>query len=113
MLVANRDLTLDELQATVNEMDQPANQRTDLMTVIESRLFEQNQKMMVPTQQPVQNATRSACWHRSRFGNLGFAYRADFAAETGTAITSAAGGAVQPRYHPQYGNMISTTMATT
>jgi hypothetical protein len=111
MLVANRDLTLDELQATVNEMDQLANQRTDLMTVIESRLFEQKiKKMMVPTQQPVQNANLGSAfgWRIDPVSGTSALHTGlDFAAETGTAITSAAGGVVVTQeYHPQYGNMI-------
>ena len=39
-LVSGRDLTMLELQATLQELDQTAIQRTDLMTVLESRLFE-------------------------------------------------------------------------
>ena len=36
-------VTMEELQATLNQLDQVANQRTDIMTVIESRLFEQKE----------------------------------------------------------------------
>jgi hypothetical protein len=109
--VAGRDLTLEELRATLTEMDYLANQRTDVMTVIESRLFEQRvKKMMLPTQAPVAD------------GNLGsgFGWRIDpitgtsalhtgldFPAEPGTPVYSAAGGVVvAQQYHPQYGNMI-------
>jgi murein DD-endopeptidase MepM/ murein hydrolase activator NlpD len=109
--IAGRDLTLEELRATLAEMDHLANQRTDVMTVIESRLFEQKvKKMMVPTQAPISD------------GNLGsgFGWRIDpitgtsalhtgldFPAEPGTPVLSAAGGVVVTQeYHPQYGNMI-------
>lgn len=111
MLVANRDLSLEELQATVIELDQLANQRTDLLTVIESRLFEQKiKKMMVPTQQPVQNANLGSAfgWRIDPVSGTSALHTGlDFAAETGTPILSAAGGVVVAQeYHPQYGNMV-------
>jgi len=111
MLVANRDLSLEELQATVGELEQLANQRTDLMTVIESRLFEQKiKKMMVPTQQPVQNANLGSAfgWRIDPVSGTSALHTGlDFAAETGTPILSAAGGVVVAQeYHPQYGNMV-------
>ena len=111
VLVANRDLTLEELQATVGELDQLANQRTDLLTVIESRLFEQKiKKMMVPTQQPVHNANLGSAfgWRIDPVSGTSALHTGlDFAAETGTPILSAAGGVVVAQeYHFQYGNMV-------
>jgi len=111
MLVVNRDLSLEELQATVSELDQLANQRTDLMTVIESRLFEQKiRKMMVPTQQPVQNANLGSAfgWRIDPVtGTSALHTGLDFAVERGVPILSAAGGVVVTQeYHPQYGNMV-------
>ncbi len=44
VLVSGRDLTMDELDAALNELDALTGQRTDVMTVIESRLFEQKIK---------------------------------------------------------------------
>ena len=110
-LVSGRDLTLEELQATLNDLDQVANQRTDLMTVIESRLFEQKiKKMMVPTQQPVQSANLGSAfgWRIDPVtGTSALHTGLDFPAETGTSIYSAAGGVVVTQeYHPQYGNMV-------
>jgi len=53
-LVAGPSLTMQELQATLAELDKLTDQRVDLMTVMESRLFDQKiKKMMVPTQEPV------------------------------------------------------------
>jgi biotin carboxyl carrier protein len=110
-LVSGRDLTLDELQATLNDLDHVANQRTDLMTVIESRLFEQKiKKMMVPTQPPVQSANLGSAfgWRIDPVtGTSALHTGLDFPVETGTAIYSAAGGVVVTQeYHPQYGNMV-------
>ena len=111
VLVLGRPLSMEELQATLADLDRLTGQRTDLLTVLESRLFEQKMRdMMVPTQQPV------------LLGNLGslFGWRIDpitggsalhtgldFQADTGTPILAAAGGiVVTQEYHPGYGNMI-------
>jgi len=111
MLVSGRDLTMDELQATLNQLDQVANQRTDIMTVIESRLFEQKvKKMMVPTQAPVQTANLGSVfgWRIDPItGRSALHTGLDFPAEPGTPIFSAAGGVVVTQeFHPQYGNLI-------
>jgi hypothetical protein len=110
-LIAGRELSLDELQATLAELDQLTNQRTDLMTVIESRLFEQRiKKMMVPTQAPVPNASLGSIfgWRIDPItGQSALHTGLDFSAETGASIFSAAGGVVVAQeYHSQYGNMI-------
>ena len=53
-LVSGRPLSLEELQATLSELDQLTGPRVDLLTVIESRLFDQKiRTMMMPTQRPV------------------------------------------------------------
>ena len=111
MLVLGRDLTLDELQVTLNDLDHVANQHTDFMTVIESRLFEQKiKKMMVPTQQPVKGANLGSAfgWRIDPVtGTYALHTGLDFPAEPGTPIYSAAGGVVVTQeYHPQYGNMV-------
>jgi hypothetical protein len=111
LLVAGRDLSLEDLQATLTEIEQVSGQRTDLLTVIESRLFEQKiKKMMVPTQQPVLNANLGSAfgWRIDPLSGTSALHTGlDFAAETGTPILSAAGGVVVAQeYHPQYGNMV-------
>lgn len=111
VLVGGPSLTMQELQSTLAELDKLTDQRVDLMTVMESRLFDQKvKKMMVPTQEPVAG------------GNLGspFGWRIDpmngrsalhtgldFPAGSGTAVLAAAGGmVVSQEYHPEYGNLV-------
>ncbi len=110
-LVSGRPLSMDELQVTLDDLARLTDQRTDLLTVLESRLFDQKMRsMMVPTQRPVTG------------GNLGsgFGWRIDpitassalhtgldFQADNGTPILSAAGGVVVTQeYHPAYGHMV-------
>jgi len=110
-LIAGPSLTLEQLQATLAELDKLTEQRTDLMTVMESRLFDQKiRKMMVPTQRPVQqgNLGSSFGWRIDPFtGRSALHTGLDFAAGPGTAILAAAGGVVVTQeVHPEYGNMV-------
>lgn len=110
-LVSGRELSMEELQTTLTDLDRLTNQRTDVMTVIESRLFEQKiKKMMVPTQAPIPSANLGSIfgWRIDPItGQSALHTGLDFAAETGTSIFSAAGGVVVTQeYHFQYGNMI-------
>ncbi len=110
-LVTGRPLSMDELQASLADLDRITAQRTDLLTVLESRLFDQKMRnMMIPTQMPVSD------------GNLGseFGWRIDpitgrsalhtgldFQADAGKSIVAAAGGVVVVQeYHADYGNMV-------
>jgi murein DD-endopeptidase MepM/ murein hydrolase activator NlpD len=111
VLVGGRDLSFEELQSTLEQLEQVTNQRTDMMTVIESRLFEQKiKKMMVPTQAPVQSASLGSSfgWRIDPITGASALHTGlDFPAEPGTPIYSAAGGVVVTQeYHPQYGNML-------
>ncbi len=111
ILVGGRDLTLQELQATLIDLEALSNQKVDLLTVVESRLFDQKiRKMMVPTAQPVPGSVLgSAFGFRSDpiTGRSALHTGLDFQADTGTPILAAAGGVVVVQeYHSGYGNMV-------
>jgi murein DD-endopeptidase MepM/ murein hydrolase activator NlpD len=110
-LVGGHSLTMQELQATLADLDRLTDQRVDLMTVMESRLFDQKiKKMMVPTQEPVAggNLGSSFGWRIDPFnGRSALHTGLDFPSDTGTAILAAAGGiVVTQEFHPSYGNMV-------
>ena len=100
-----------ELQTTLQELDEVASARTDLMTVLESRLFEQKiKKMMIPTQAPVPSANLGSMfgWRIDPItGRSALHTGLDFPATPGTAIFAAAGGVVVTQeFQSEYGNMI-------
>jgi murein DD-endopeptidase MepM/ murein hydrolase activator NlpD len=102
---------MEELQATLADLDQLTNQRTDLLTVVESRLFEQKlRKMMVPTQRPVAGGDLGSYfgWRIDPMtGRSALHTGLDFQADPGTPILAAAGGVVvSQEFHPAYGNMV-------
>jgi murein DD-endopeptidase MepM/ murein hydrolase activator NlpD len=110
-LVSGRPLSLEELQATLADLDRITEQRTDLLTVVESRLFDQKiRQMMMPTRQPVQVGQLGSPfgWRIDPFtGRSALHTGLDFQAEPGTAILAAAGGVVVAHeVHPAYGNMV-------
>ena len=110
VLISGRPLTMEELDATLSDLDRLTDKRADLMAVIESRLFDQKVKtMMVPTQQPVLGSLGSSFgWRIDPFtGRSALHTGLDFQANTGTPIQAAAGGVVVVQeFHPEYGNMI-------
>jgi murein DD-endopeptidase MepM/ murein hydrolase activator NlpD len=111
MLVEGRPLTIEELRATMAELEQATGQQVDLLTVLESRLFDQKiRKMMLPTQQPVTAAHLGSHfgWRIDPFtGRSALHTGLDFQAEPGTSIVAAAGGVVVTQeVHPAYGNMV-------
>jgi murein DD-endopeptidase MepM/ murein hydrolase activator NlpD len=110
-LVGGHSLTMQELQATLAELDRLTDQRVDLMTVMESRLFDQKiKKMMVPTQEPVAGGNLGSAfgWRIDPFnGRSALHTGLDFPSDTGTPILAAAGGiVVTQEFHPAYGNMV-------
>jgi murein DD-endopeptidase MepM/ murein hydrolase activator NlpD len=110
-LVLERDLSMSELRSTLQELDEVASQRSDLMAVLESRLFEQKiKKMMVPTQSPVSNANLGSVfgWRVDPItGRSALHTGLDFPATPGTPIYAAAGGVViTQEFQTEYGNTI-------
>jgi murein DD-endopeptidase MepM/ murein hydrolase activator NlpD len=111
VLVGGHELSMQELQTALSDLDQLSQQRTDVLTVIESRLFEQKiKKLMVPTELPVKNVDLGSVfgWRIDPFtGRSALHTGLDFPAEVGTPILAAAGGVVVTQeLHPQYGNLI-------
>lgn len=109
-LVQGRSLSMEELQATLNDLEQLTGERTDLLTVMESRLFDQRlKKMMVPTQNPVNAPVGSRFgWRLDPFnGRQALHTGLDFQANAGAPIVAAAGGVVVTSdAHAEYGNMV-------
>lgn len=110
-MVSGRPLSMEELQTTLADLDRLTSHRTDLMTVLESRLFEQKMRnMMIPTQQPVPAGMLGSNfgWRIDPItGRSALHTGLDFQAVTGSVIDAAAGGVVVAQdYHSDYGNMI-------
>lgn len=110
-LIGGHSLSMQELQATLNDLDQLTDQRVDLMTVMESRLFDQKiKKLMVPTQEPVAGGSLGSAfgWRIDPLnGRSALHTGLDFPSDTGTPILAAAGGViVTQEYHAAYGNMV-------
>jgi murein DD-endopeptidase MepM/ murein hydrolase activator NlpD len=111
VLISGHSLSMDELKATLADLEKLTAQRTDLMTVMESRLFEQKiRHAMVPTQKPVADGVVGSPfgWRIDPFtGHSALHTGLDFQADTGKPILAAAGGVVVTQeYNAGYGNMI-------
>ena len=110
-LVGSRSLTMEELQATLVDLDKITDQRVDLMTLMESRLFDQKiKKLMMPTQPPVVGGVLGSSfgWRIDPVnGQSALHTGLDFPSSIGTPILAAAGGVVVAQEnHPAYGNML-------
>ncbi len=110
-LVSAHSLSMEELQSTLDELERLTSQRVDLMTVLESRLFDQHiRKKMIPTHAPVTSQVVGSHfgWRVDPItGQSALHTGLDFPASVGTDILAAAGGVVvTQQFHPEYGNMI-------
>ncbi len=111
MFIPGRALSMNELQSTLADLDHTTDASSDLMTVMESRLFDQKiRRMMVPTQEPVDGGLLGSTfgWRIDPFtGRSALHSGLDFPAQPGTEIHAAAGGiVVTQEFHKEYGNMI-------
>lgn len=102
--------SLAELDELVLALEAKADESTDILTLVQSRLFEKRlAALMVPNSRPVEGPIGSGFGFRSD----PFTRRAalhtglDFPADSGSAIHASAGGVVlQVVEHPQYGLML-------
>ncbi|MFZ2649863.1 MAG: M23 family metallopeptidase [Burkholderiaceae bacterium] len=105
-----RSVSLDQLRGIVDALDVQTDQRTDLFTMIESRLFESRlQALMIPNSKPVDVPVGSGFGFRpDPFTGVAALHTGlDFPSEIGTPVMAAAGGVVLlTEKHPQYGNVI-------
>lgn len=110
-LVTGRPLSVDELQTTLGDLDRLTAQRTDLLTVLESRLIDQKiRNLMIPTQKPLAEGSLGSHfgWRIDPItGRSALHTGLDFQADSGTPILAAAGGVVVVQeFHPAYGNLV-------
>ena len=110
-LVAGRNMNLQELQTIMGHIEVDTSARNDLMTAIESRLFEQKiKKLMIPTQIPVPDVSTGSFfgWRIDPFTGMSALHQGlDFPAPIGTTVLSAAGGVVVTQeVQPNYGLLI-------
>lgn len=110
-LLASRPLSLQDLQATLADLEQVTDQRAGSMTAMESELFSQKMRaLMLPTQVPVASGNLGSLfgWRIDPItGHSAFHSGLDYQATYGSTINAAAGGmVVTQEFHPEYGNMI-------
>jgi murein DD-endopeptidase MepM/ murein hydrolase activator NlpD len=110
-LIDARAMTVADLQAMMDDLDHAAVERADVLTLMETRLFDQKmKKMMLPTQAPVQGGVVGSGfgWRIDPFtGSNAMHEGLDFPAVSGTPIYAAAGGVVVVQQaHPNFGNLV-------
>jgi len=115
-LVALRDSgvgevsSFEQLNELVTRLEDLSNRNADVLTLIESRLFEKRlEALMIPSSPPVNGPVGSGFGFRSDpfTGRPALHTGLDFPASIGTPVAAAAGGVVSTvTMHPQYGHMV-------
>ena len=102
--------SLEQLKSSVAILDESADRAADVLTLVESRLFEARmQALMVPSAKPVNSPQGSGFGFRADpfTGRPSLHAGLDFPADPGTPILAAAGGVVSTvELHPQYGQLV-------
>ncbi len=102
--------SLEQLKSSVTILDETADRAADVLTLVESRLFEARmQALMVPSAKPVNSPQGSGFGFRADpfTGRPSLHAGLDFPADPGTPILAAAGGVVSTvELHPQYGQLV-------
>lgn len=102
--------SLTQLNATLSSLDERSDRHSDVLTLVESRLFETRlRSLMVPSSAPVDGPVGSGFGFRTDpFTGRGALHTGlDFPSDTGTAIVAAAGGVVVTAdMHPAYGRTV-------
>lgn len=111
VLLAPRNLTMDELNSSIERLSQHALDRADRLSLAEAHLFDERvKKAMLPTEAPVREVVPGSGfgWRIDPMsGQRALHTGLDFASDVGTPIVAAAGGVVVTQeFHPAYGNMV-------
>ncbi|HQR04358.1 MAG: M23 family metallopeptidase [Proteobacteria bacterium] len=110
-LVLDSAINPQELQQALDELGRKVEFRTDNLSSIESRIFEERmRKHLIPTSLPLDTPWNASTfgWRADPFtGERAMHEGVDFSAEQGTVIKAAAAGiVVTAGYRPDYGNMV-------
>lgn len=111
LFVPGPPLSGEQLEETLRQLELSADKRIDLLTVVESRLFDKKVlRSLLPTQVPVVDVELGSPfgWRIDPFtGRSALHTGLDFPGEPGTPISAAAGGiVVTQEVHPAYGNLV-------
>jgi len=102
--------SFEQINRAVGALDIEADQRTDVLTLLESRLLESRLKaLMIPNSAPVDVAVGSGFGFRADpfSGRAALHTGLDFPTEAGTPVQAAAGGVVlSSEWHPDYGHLV-------